>query len=94
MSAYTLLPAGSNLLPVAKYTIDVTRAWGAGYAPFLEDVVRMTCVQATIQLMIFFSAGGGAISALLTAELVLLMVYVVFGVGVYWLAVRRLVAFA
>jgi hypothetical protein len=93
MSAYTLYPGGSPLLPVALHTVDVTRAWGAGYAPFLEDVVRMACVQTTIQAMLYLGSGQAG-ACFWSLDFVLLLAYVVLGVGIYWLVWRRLVAFA
>lgn len=57
----------------------------------LADAMRMLCIQATIQLMGVLS-GGEPSSSFLSADFVLLVVYVVLGVMMYWLAVRRVIA--
>lgn len=85
----------------ALFTFDVTRALGgqglsptgaAKYAPMLDDVLRMVCIQFTIQLMLYFSGAPGA-ARILSAEFLTLLLYVVLGVLFYWLVLRELVAF-
>lgn len=73
----------------AMFTVPVSSLVGKEYIPLVDDVVRMVCIQCTIQLMIFL--GGGA--AFFTSDFVLLVIYVVLGVMLYWLVVRKAVAF-
>lgn len=73
----------------SKYVVDVTTAVGPGYAVYLDDVVRMLCIQLTIQVLISLSNG----SSLVSVESVLIMLYVVLGVSLYWLVFKRLIQF-
>ena len=81
----------------ALFQLPVTQKLGAEYIPLLQDALRMVCIQATIQMMGYLSqpaGGAGAANAsLLSAEFLLLLVYVLLGVILYWLAVRRILAF-
>lgn len=79
-------------MPPPMFEIDVTREWGPGYAVFLEDVSRMLCVQLTIQMMMFFSSAPGSISFLST-EFLVMLAYVVLGVALYWLVLKRVLVF-
>lgn len=87
----------SNRPEPALWTVRVSESIGAEYKPLLEDAVRMICIQATIQLMSQISGGGGkgggGIAGFFSPDFVLLVVYVILGVMLYWLAVRRMVAF-
>jgi hypothetical protein len=74
----------------AVFTFNLSRIVGAEYMPMVQDILRMVCIQATIQLMLYLS--GATPNGLLTAEFALLVVYVVLGVMLYWLALRRIVA--
>ena len=73
------------------YVLDVGRALGPEYAPMLDDVLRMVCIQLTIQVMLFFS--GDSERAFLTREFLLLVTYIELGVLLYWLVVRKLLRF-
>lgn len=73
----------------SRYVVDVTTAVGPGYATYLDDVVRMLCIQLTIQTLISLSNGAN----LLSVESVLIILYVVLGVSLYWLVFKRLVRF-
>ena len=74
----------------AVFKVDVSGLVGADYLPMLDDVVRMVCIQATIQLMIFMAGGSGPF---FSADFVMLVLYVILGVMLYWLVIRKLVAF-
>lgn len=73
----------------SKYVVDVTDAVGPGYSLYLDDVVRMLCIQLTIQVLISLSNGASVLSV----ESVLIMLYVVLGVSLYWLVFKRLIRF-
>ena len=75
----------------ALFTVDVTSLVGAEYVPLAVDVVRMVCLQLTIQLMWYMSSPQD--EPFFSADFVILLMYVVLGVLLYWLAARRLVAF-
>ncbi len=76
------------------FTWSVTKHLGSEYVPLFQDAMRMICIQATIQLMGYLSQDGAQAAPLLSAEFFLLLLYVLLGVMLYWLAVRRVVAIA
>lgn len=82
----------SSLFPSPLIEVDVTREWGPGYAVFLEDVLRMLCIQFTIQILLYCSSDSGTMSFLST-QFLLMIVYVVLGVALYWLVLKRVVVF-
>ena len=73
----------------AIFKVGVTTAIGAEYLPLVDDIVRMVCIQATIQIMVFLAGGG----SLFTTDFVMLVVYIILGVMLYWLVFRKLVTF-
>lgn len=79
-------------LPPPLFEINVTREWGPGYAVFMEDVIRMLCIQLTIQMMMFFSSPPGSVS-FISMEFLLMLAYVVLGVALYWLVLKRVLVF-
>jgi hypothetical protein len=70
------------------FHLDVSAIVGSEYLPLVDDVIRMVCVQVTIQLMVYLS---GSSASFFTSEFALLLVYVVLGVMLYWLVVRKIV---
>jgi hypothetical protein len=86
------IPAPSSPAPTsALFTVDVTSGLGAEYVPMALDVVRMVCIQLTIQLMVYMS--GPQTEPFFSAGFATLLAYVVLGVLLYWLVVRRIVRF-
>jgi hypothetical protein len=80
-------PISSDDVP-ALYTVDLSSTFGAEYKHLAHDMLRMLCIQATIQIMIYFS--GDSATTLLTREFLLLLIYVEMGVLLYWLVIRKL----
>jgi len=72
------------------YAFDIDSTVGVEYAPVIDDVVRMVCIQLTIQAMLYFS---GASPGVLTEELLVLVVYITLGVLTYWLVYKTIVSF-
>lgn len=62
---------------------------GEDYVPMFEDALRMLCIQATIQLMTFMSTSDSDRPAFFTSDFILLVVYILLGVMLYWLVLRR-----
>lgn len=81
-----------SLLPLPLLEIDISREWGPGYAGFLEDVLRMLCIQLTIQILLYCSSEEGTMRFLST-QFLLMIVYVILGVALYWLVLKRVVVF-
>ncbi len=71
------------------FRLDVSSLVGPEYLPLVDDVIRMVCIQVTIQLMVYLSGNG---ASFFSSDFGLLVVYVVLGVMLYWLAVRKVVA--
>ena len=59
------------------------------YVEFVNDVVRMVTIQVMIQFLFSINAGV----AFFSVDFFLLLIYIVLGVCVYWLVVKRLVLF-
>ena len=58
----------------------------------VQDAIRMLCNQVTIQAMMSLSSGSGSDAVpFFSSDFLLLVVYVILGVMLYWLAVRKLV---
>lgn len=74
----------------ALLKVHVSDSVGPDFAPMANDVVRMVCIQAAIQLMLVLSGGG---DQFFSAEFLLLVFYIALGVMLYWLAVRKLLLF-
>jgi hypothetical protein len=74
----------------ALYAVDLSRFMGPDYAPLANDVVRMISIQCAIQLLNVVLGGA----AFFSADFLTLVFYIVLGVALYWLAVRRVVVFA
>jgi hypothetical protein len=74
----------------ALYTYNLGAAIGKDYVPVAEDVVRMVCIQFTIQLLLWINDPDPATS-LFSVEFFVLVLYVVLGVLLYWLFFKKLV---
>ena len=74
----------------ALFQWRVSSLLGEEYVPVFEDALRMLCIQATIQLMSFMSSPDSERPAFFTSEFMLLIIYVLLGVMLYWLVLRRL----
>lgn len=59
------------------------------YVPFVEDLMRMTSIQLTMQLLMVFQG-----VATLDLGFVVYLLQVLVGVAAYWLVVRRAVGVA
>ena len=60
------------------------------YLDMINDVVRMLTIQFMIQFLYFIN---GSSEAFFSVDFILLMFYVVLGVCVYWLVIKKLVVF-
>lgn len=80
-------------LPPPLLEVDITSELGPGYAVFVEDVLRMVCIQLTIQVMIYCSSDPANPTGFATAQFFIMLAYVVLGVALYWLVLKRVVSF-
>lgn len=81
---------GQTYLPEPLHRIDISGTVGSEYIPLFEDIVRVLCIQLTVQLMLYF---GGAERSLFTVELLCVSAYVVLGVMLYWLVFKHVASF-
>jgi len=58
------------------------------YVGMVDDILRMVTIQVTIQFLYYMNSSE---TALFTADFFLLVVYVVLGVCLYWLVIKKLV---
>lgn len=73
------------------FKIKVSEWIGTEYTGMLDDIIRMLCIQFTIQIMLYFSGDVG--TAFFTREFMLLLLYVELGILLYWLVMKKLVQF-
>ena len=86
MSFYTDQPVEASF-----FKVNISSMFGEDGAFALSDVMRMLTIQTTVQALLYFNDPNCA--SFFTAEFVLLSMYVMLGVLVYWLVIRRLVKF-
>lgn len=66
-------------------TVDIPRI---EYIPYVEDLLRMLCIQVVLQIMLVLQG-----SASMDAMFIALVMYMLLGVSVYWLILKRVIAF-
>jgi hypothetical protein len=66
-------------------TVDIPQI---EYIPFVEDLARMLCIQVVLQIMLVLQ-GAASMDAMFFA----LVLYMMLGVSVYWLILKRVIAF-
>lgn len=76
----------------AFYVLPITTLFGSEYVPFAEDLLRMVTIQCVIQLMLFLQSPSFAV--LFSPAFFELIFYVVLGVSVYWLLLKKVVVVA
>ena len=72
------------------FVVDLENTVGREYAPVIEDIFRMICIQFTIQLMLYFNSSAEGV---FTWDLLCVVSYVVLGVILYWLVFKSVVTF-
>lgn len=73
----------------AFYAVPITTLFGSEYVPYAEDLLRMVTIQCVIQLMLFLQSPSFAV--LFSPAFFELVFYVVLGVSVYWLLLKKVV---
>lgn len=66
-------------------TVDIPQI---EYIPFVDDLARMLCIQVVLQIMLVLQ-GAASMDAMFFA----LVLYMMLGVSVYWLILKRVIAF-
>jgi hypothetical protein len=78
-------------LSPSLFNVEIGSLVGNDAVPMANDVLRMVCIQFAIQAMLVLS--GESMEKFFSTEFLLLIVYIVLGVMLYWLAMRKLVVF-
>jgi hypothetical protein len=71
--------------------LNVSEMFGEDAANALNDVLRMFFIQFTVQILLYFNDPN--CSAFMTSEFILLSMYILMGVLVYWLIIRKIIQF-
>lgn len=61
------------------------------YIGMVEDVLRMVIIQTVIQFLYCINSNGGV--PFFSLDFILLLIYIMLGVCVYWLVIKKLVQF-
>jgi len=61
------------------------------YIDFINDIIRMITIQIVIQFLFYINNPNQM--KFFTIEFILLLIYVILGVCVYWLIIKKLVIF-
>jgi hypothetical protein len=81
---------GPSVSRQTLYSVHVSDKLGPDAALILYDVLRMVCIQASIQGMLTLSSPN---HPFLTVDFFVVLLYIILGVVAYWLIVRRAVSF-
>lgn len=60
------------------------------YIPLLQDVLRMVTLQVVIQFLYYINTDD---TPFFSVDFLLLVTYVILGVCVYWLIIKKLIIF-
>lgn len=84
--------APAAALASSFYLLNISnKLGGSEYVHMLDDFTRMVAIQTTLQFMVFLSNPGER--AFLSTDFVLMLIYILLGVALYWLVVRKIVLF-
>lgn len=61
------------------------------YIDFINDIIRMITIQIMIQFLYYINNPTEV--AFFSADFFLLLIYIVLGVCVYWLVIKKLIIF-
>lgn len=70
------------------YTVNVPNK---DYIEFINDIARMVTIQVSIQFL-FFINNPNAVD-FFSADFILMLIYMILGICVYWLIIKKLVLF-
>lgn len=70
------------------YTVNVPNK---DYIEFINDIIRMVTIQISIQFL-FYINNPNAVE-FFSADFFLMLIYIILGICVYWLIIKKLVIF-
>jgi heme/copper-type cytochrome/quinol oxidase subunit 4 len=72
------------------YTLDISEKLGSDeYIPAVDDVTRMVVIQIIVQLMFYLNDPSE--NEFFTETFFATLLYIVLGISVYWLVVKKLI---
>lgn len=71
------------------FRVDVSKQFGNDVANAVNDMMRMLCIQFTVQSLLYFN--DPKCERFFSTDFVILSLYVILGVLVYWLILKRIV---
>lgn len=78
------------MLPLKSlFMITIPGASSMEYVLFAQDMMRMLTIQVMIQTMYAISG----VSDFFTADFIVLVLYIILGVSMYWLVVKKVIDF-
>jgi hypothetical protein len=70
------------------YTVNVPNK---EYLELINDIARMVTIQLTIQFLFFINSPGEV--EFFTVDFILMVLYMILGICVYWLIIKKVVIF-
>ena len=70
------------------YSIQVPKK---EYLDLINDIVRMVTIQVTIQFLFYINSPSD--TEFFAVDFILMLLYVVLGVCVYWLIIKKIIIF-
>jgi hypothetical protein len=70
------------------YTIKIPNK---DYLDFLNDIVRMSTIQITIQFLFYINSPEEL--NFFSIDFILMLIYMILGICVYWLIIKKMVLF-
>lgn len=61
------------------------------YIDFINDVIRMLTIQVMIQFLFYIN--NPVETTFFSGDFILLLIYIILGVCVYWLVIKKLIIF-
>ena len=77
-----------NIEANSLYTLNIPKK---EYIEFVNDVLRMFTIQVTIQFLFYINSPNEI--QFFSPDFVLMLVYMILGICVYWLIIKKLVIF-
>jgi hypothetical protein len=58
------------------------------YKPFLDDIMRVASIQITIQFLYYMNSNG--VIPFFSLDFFFMLLYIILGVCVYWMIIKKL----
>jgi hypothetical protein len=80
-----------SIFDTSIFTVNISERFGKEYVPMFEEMARLVTIQLIIQIMLFTIDNKSF--PMITAEFVMLVLFICTGVLFYWLVLKRLIRF-